>query len=298
VKLVYSPQYAVDVADHPFNTSKYRLIKERLIDAGIFADEAFVEPEPATDDDIRLVHTADWVRKLKDGTLSDDELNRLEIAYSPELVKACWLWAGGSILAGRLALSDGACYHDGGGFHHAFPDHGEGFCAINDHCVAVRRLLADEAIETAIIVDCDCHQANGTAAIFAADPNVLTLSIHQENNYPFEKPPSDVDIGLADGTGDETYLDQLAHGLEFALNMWKPDLMFYVAGADTYRYDQLGGLGLTVDGMKRRDELVCGTALENEIPLATVLAGGYAADVQDLVTIHANTAMVMKDMLG
>lgn len=296
MKLVYSTQYEVDVGSHVFNMAKYRLVKEKLLADGAFTEADFVEPQPATDDDIRLVHTAAYVDKLKTGTLSMEELNRLELGFSPELVRAAWLWAGGSILAGRLALADGACYHDGGGFHHAFPGHGEGFCAVNDHAVAVRRLLGDGVIATATIVDCDVHQANGTAATFVRDPDVFTLSIHQQQSYPFEKPPSDVDIGLANGTGDDDYLDQLERGLEKALAIRPPDLLFYVAGADTFQDDQLGGLNLTIEGMKRRDRLVCGAAKDRGIPVASVLAGGYAADIEDLITIHANTAIVMKNV--
>ncbi len=298
MKLVYSPQYEVDVGRHVFNTSKYRLVIERLRASGAFAESDILDPEPASDDDIRLVHTAEYVAKLKTATLSPDELAQLEIGFSPALARAAWLWAGGSILAGRLAVHEGACFHDGGGWHHAFPDHGEGFCVINDHAVAVRKLIADGVIGSAIIVDCDVHQANGTAAIFAHDPNVMTFSIHQESIYPDVKPPSDLDVGLADETGDEVYLARLEANLIKALDGWRPELMFYVAGADTFESDQLGGLNLTIDGMKQRDQVVCHAARHNGIPVAAVLAGGYASRVDDVATIHANTAIVMKDMLG
>jgi acetoin utilization deacetylase AcuC-like enzyme len=297
VKIVYSPKYEVDVDGHPFRMEKYRLIKERLLTDG-FQENDFVEPQPAGDAEILLVHTDNYVYKLNSGQLSAGELHRLEIKFSPELAEAAWMHAGGSLMAGRLALRDGACYHDGGGFHHAFPDHGEGFCVINDHSVAISKLLLDRTIRTAMVIDCDNHQANGTASIFSKNPDVFTFSIHEQDGYPFEKPPSDMDFGLDMDTGDEEYLGVLEKGMTAALKMFQPDLMFYVAGADTYIEDELGGLGLTIAGMKTRDEMVIGAAKERGIPIASVLAGGYAPKVDDLVTIHANTALVMRDMLG
>ena len=298
MNIIYSPKYEVDVGEHVFIMAKYRLTKERLLADGAFAETDFLEPEPATDDDILLVHNPDYALKLKNGTLSLEDQYALEIKYSPELVEASWLWAGGSIAAGRLALETGACYHLGGGFHHAFPDHGEGFCAVNDHSIAIRRLLRDGVIHKAMVIDCDVHQANGTATIFAADEAVFTFSIHEQSIYPAMKPPSDLDVGLPDGAGDDLYLDELGKGIDTALGSLSPDLIFYVAGGDTYSGDQLGGLNLSIGGMKKRDELVCAKAKTKGVPVAAVLAGGYAADLNDLVTIHANTAIVMKEMLG
>lgn len=295
MKIVYSPDYEVDVGDHPFRMSKYRLVKERLLADG-FEETDFVEPVPAGDQDILLVHTDEYVRKIKADDLSRHDLNQLEIPFSPELAKASWLCAGGSILAGRIALDEGACYHDGGGFHHAFPGHGEGFCLINDHSVAISRLLQDRVIRTAMVIDCDNHQANGTAVVFQRNPDVFTFSIHEQDGYPFVKPPGDMDIGLEMGTGDDEYLEKLQKGMAAAIRMFPADLIFYVAGADTYKLDDLGGLGLSIEGMRRRDQMVCGAAKERGIPMASVLAGGYARDVNDLVTIHANTAIIMKEM--
>jgi acetoin utilization deacetylase AcuC-like enzyme len=277
--------------------SKYRLTKEKLIDLGEFTDNDFVEPEPAADEDILLVHDRVYVDKLKTGTLSMREIQTLEIEYSPDLVAASWLCAGGSILAGRLALETGSCYHLGGGFHHAFPDHGEGFCVINDHSVAIRKLLSEKAIGRAMVIDCDVHQANGTAGIFADDPNVYTFSIHQEYNYPALRPPSDLDVGLPDETGDAYYLAELNAGLHQAFGYFSPDLIFYVAGADPYEFDQIGGLDISIDGLKERDELVFTKAKEKGIPVATVLAGGYADKLEDLVDIHVNTAISQKRIL-
>jgi acetoin utilization deacetylase AcuC-like enzyme len=201
------------------------------------------------------------------------------------------------MLAARLALDDGIGYNLGGGFHHACPDHGEGFCAINDIAVAVRRAQRDGLIERAMVVDCDVHHGNGTAAIFAGDASVFTLSIHQYNNYPAYKPPSSLDIDLDDGVADDEYLNRLGSGYRPALKMFRPELILYVAGADPFFGDQLGGLSLTVDGLRERDRLVIRAALEEGVPVAIVLAGGYAQSVEDTVTIHANTAEVAKEEL-
>ena len=221
---------------------------------------------------------------------------RLEIPYSKETVEAFWLAAGGSILAARCALQDGFGVNLGGGFHHAFPDHGEGFCMIHDVAIAIRRLQADGVIRRVMVVDTDVHQGNGTAAIFAADPDVFTFSIHQENNYPVPKPPSDVDINLEDGSGDEEYLDALAKGLAGAFARFRPDLLFYLGGSDPYREDQLGGLWLTLGGLRRRDALVFGEARQRDVPVAVTLAGGYARKLEDTVTIHVNTVLAAREI--
>jgi acetoin utilization deacetylase AcuC-like enzyme len=213
------------------------------------------------------------------------------------MVEAFWLAAGGTILAARLALQEGVGFNVGGGFHHAFPGHGEGFCAINDVAVAIRRLQRDELIRRAMVIDCDVHHGNGTAAIFAGDPSVYTLSIHQFNNYPVEKPLSDMDIHLPDGTGDAEYLERLANGMKVAYAMFHPELVVYVAGADPFQEDQLGGLCLTLEGLARRDRIVIDAALEHAGAVAIVLAGGYAANVADTVYIQARTAKVAKEAL-
>jgi len=243
------------------------------------------------------VHDPQWVSKLTRGTLTYQDILRLEIPYSRQMVEAFWLAAGGTILAARLALESGVGFNVSGGFHHAFPDHGEGFCAINDMAVAIRRLQRDGAIRRAMVVDCDVHQGNGTASIFAGDDSVFTLSIHQFKNYPSEKPPSSLDIHLSDGVADAEYLHLLGDGYRAALAMFQPELVVYVAGADPFYADQLGGLSLSFDGLKERDRLVIRTALTRRIPVAIVLAGGYAENVEDTVTIHANTAEVAKEVV-
>jgi len=295
MKLVYSDQYDLNLGNHVFPSIKYRLIKEKVLRDRIFSPEDFEEPPPASDEDVALVHHREYIRKLQAGKLSYLEIMRLEIPYSPELVRAVWLSAGGSILAGRLALQDGLCVNVGGGFHHAYPDHGEGFCVLNDIAIGIRKLQKDKAIERAMTVDCDVHQGNGTAAIFAGDHSVFTLSIHQENNYPYPKPPSTLDINLRDGVEDAEYLHELENGLDSALREFQPDLIVYVAGADPYQNDQLGGLKLSLEGLERRDRLVFEKARTKNIPVSVSLAGGYARRVEDTVQIHTSTMRIAKE---
>ena len=296
-KLVYSSRYDLNLGDHVFPTKKYRLVRERLLQEGRIAPEDVLEPSPATDEDILLVHEPGYVHRLKTGTLRYQEILRMEIPYSRQMVEAVWLAAGGSLLAARRAMTDGMGINLGGGFHHAFPGHGEGFCAIHDVAVAIRRLQADGAIERAMVVDCDVHHGNGTAAVFQGDPSVFTISIHQFDNYPSEKPPSDIDIHLEDGAGDAGYLEALSPRYAAAVEKFRPQLVFYLAGADPYYRDQLGGLSLTLDGLKRRDLLVMETARKACAAVAVVLAGGYARDVNDTVTIHANTVMAAREVM-
>ena len=295
-KLVYHPRYDLNLGAHVFPSQKFRMIYETLLREKIAAPEDFLEPPPASDDDVLRVHTAEYVEKLKGGTLSPSELMRLEIPWSPEMVQACWLAAGGSLLAGRSALRDGFAANIGGGFHHAHPGHGEGFCAIHDVAIAIRRLQRDGAIATAMVVDTDVHQGNGTAAIFRNDSSVFTLSIHQEDNYPMPKPPSDIDINLPDGIEDDEYLAILEAHLLKALEFITPDLMFYVGGADPYCEDQLGGLNLTKAGLRRRDTMVMDHAHRRGIPVAITLAGGYARRVEDTVQIHVGTILAARDL--
>ncbi len=296
--LVYHPKYDLNLGEHVFPSQKYRLLCRRLLETGFCTEADLVAPEPATDADMVLAHDPAWVAKLRNGTLTYQEILRLEIPYSRQAVEAFWLATGGTILAARLALGSRFAFNIGGGFHHGFASHGEGFCAVNDIAVAVRRLQKDGAVRRAMIVDCDVHHGNGTAAIFAGDPSVFTLSIHQFHNYPSEKPLSSLDIHLPDGTRDQEYLERLRNGMGAALSMFHPELLIYVAGADPYLEDQLGGLSLTFEGLRERDRLVIGTGLRTNIPVASVLAGGYAANVADTITIHANTAAVAKELLA
>lgn len=295
-KLVYHDRYDLNLGPHVFPSQKFRLIYEMLLREELAREEDFLRPEPANDEDILRVHTADWVRKLKTGTLTASDVMRLEVPYSPELVEAVWLAAGGSILAGQMALRDGFSSNLSGGFHHAYPEHGEGFCAIHDVAVAIRKLQADGAIKNAIVVDTDVHHGNGTAAIFRNDPTVFTLSIHQLNNYPGHKPPSNVDLNMDDRVEDEEYLGSLIPAVQQALDSFKPDFLFYIGGADPYCEDQLGGLSLTKEGLKKRDRNVFEEARQRGIPVATTLAGGYARRVEDTVRIHVNTILAASEV--
>src|SRR5215831_5985195 len=308
-KLVYSNDYYLPIGAHVFPAQKYRLIHKRLLDVGIAEAADFVTPKPAQDEDILLVHTREYVQKLKNGTLSAEEELQMEVPYSPELVKAFWLATGGSILAAELGLRDGIAVNVCGGFHHAFPDHGEGFCVIHDVAVAIKSLHKKGKLHRAMTVDCDVHHGNGTAAVFppktntprplpgaqyklggavaqlrdssAGDPEVFTISLHQANNYPGIKPPSSIDVHLADGTNDEQYLDWLDRTLIIAFRDFDPELICYLAGADPYQEDQLGGLGLSIEGLQKRDELVLHFARSHHIPVMITLAGGYARQVKD-----------------
>jgi len=331
-KLVYSDAYFLPIGNHVFPAEKYRRVRDRLLASGVAVADDFLEPQPATDQDILLVHKPEYVQKLRTGTLSPREEMEMEVPYSRDLVEAFWLAAGGSILAARQCLTDKVSISIGGGFHHAFPDHGEGFCMIHDVAVAIRRLQRDDKIRTAMTVDCDVHQGNGTAAIFAgtrtasallpssststveqpaATPrggslpgkmrgahagDVFTISLHQHNNYPLHKPPSSIDIDLPDGCGDDDYLAWLDNALSSGLRQFEPDLLCYVAGADPYREDQLGGLDLSIEGLKKRDQLVFRVARARSIPVMVTFAGGYAQNVEDTVTIHSNTVVAAKEV--
>jgi acetoin utilization deacetylase AcuC-like enzyme len=328
-KLVYSDDYYLPIGAHVFPAQKYRLVHKRLLESGLAEPGDFVAPKPAHDEDILLVHTRAYVQKLKNGTLSAEEELQMEVPYSPELVKAFWLAAGGSILAADLALRDGIACNIGGGFHHAHPDHGEGFCVIHDVAVAIKRMHHEGKLTRAMTVDCDVHNGNGTAVIFppkirpghplpsasasqrdihathedhfahpAGELEVFTISLHQAHNYPMYKPPSSIDINLPDGTNDDEYLGWLDQSLSSALRHFEPELLCYIAGADPYREDQLGGLSLTIEGLKKRDELVLKVAKARNIPVMITYAGGYARRVEDTVEIHCNTILAAKEIFA
>jgi len=323
-KLIYSDDYYLPIGSHVFPADKYKRVHDRLLATNVAAESDFVTPSPAKDADVLLVHTPGYVVKLKTGTLSALEELQLEVPFSSELVRAFWLAAGGSMLAADYALRDGIGISIGGGFHHAHPDHGEGFCMINDVAIAIRRLQCDGKIRTAMTVDCDVHQGNGTAVVFAptsapgsrqpsgtalgipadmlkprtADIDVFTISLHQENNYPAFKPPSSLDVNLPDGMGDAEYLASLGNAISLGLSKFRPELICYVAGADPYYEDQLGGLGLTIEGLKERDALMFRIAQAEGIPVMVTLAGGYAQKLEDTITIHSNTVVAAKEVFA
>ena len=297
-KLVYHPRYDLNLGAHVFPSQKFRLLYELLLREKIAVHEDIVEPDRAADEDLLRVHTLEWITKLKTGTLTPNDVMKLEVPYSPELAEAVWLAAGGTILAGQLALRDGFASNLTGGFHHAHANHGEGFCAVHDVAIAIRRLQADGLIKKAIVVDTDVHHGNGTAHIFRNDDSVFTLSIHQEHNYPAYKPPSNVDLALEDAVEDEEYLSALLPAVEQSLDEFHPDILFYVGGADPFCEDQLGGLRLTKSGLKARDKAVFRAARSGNIPVATTLAGGYARRVEDTIRIHANTILAAQEVAG
>ncbi len=297
MKVVYSPRYHLDLGAHVFPTIKYRRIHQRLIDGGLVRPSEVVEPVAATWDDLALVHTADYLDKLRHGRLTRDEVAHMEIPWSEEGVEGFRLMSGGTALAARLAIEEAASgtgkrwsvvVHLGGGFHHAFCNHGEGFCMFNDVAVAIRSTRRDGLITRAAIVDCDVHQGNGTAAIFAGDHSVFTFSMHQLHNYPSSKPASSLDVALDDRTTDEEYLEELKEALPRVLAS-RAQIVFYLAGADPYAEDQLGGLRLTKDGLRARDRLVFEAARRAGVPVVVTLAGGYARHVEDTIDIHVAT---------
>ncbi len=290
-RFIYSDNYWADLGAHVFPVVKYKLIYEALVRRGA-KKENFLSPRLASEEDLLLVHTQKYLKKLKTGDLSHSEISTLELPYSPELLEFALLFVGGTILTAETALEDGLAVHIGGGFHHAFPDHGEGFCVLNDVAVSLEKIKKEEKVERAMVVDCDLHQGNGTAFIFAKTDYAFTFSLHQMDNYPAHKPSSSVDVGLWTGDGDEKYLSKLRSNFPRLYQDFRPDLIFYLAGADPYERDQLGGLKLTIEGLKERDRIVLEEARKLRIPVAILFAGGYASRVKDTVSIHLNTVKV------
>jgi acetoin utilization deacetylase AcuC-like enzyme len=284
--VVYSPGYHIDIGTHVFPTRKYQLLFERIRMS--HADAAFVEPHPASWEQLATVHTAEYLRKLQTGDFGVGELAQLEIPWSPAVVEGFRLMTGGTIEAAWLALETSRAFHIGGGFHHAFETHGEGFCLFNDVAVATRLLLAQGAIQRAAVIDLDVHHGNGTAFILGNEPAVFTLSMHQEHNYPAIKPPGSLDVGLLDGATDAVYLERLRRALPPVVQH-APDIVFYLAGADPFEDDQLGGLALTKQGLRERDRLVFDACAQAGFPVVILLAGGYARRLDDTVDIHYAT---------
>jgi acetoin utilization deacetylase AcuC-like enzyme len=287
--VAYTPRYYADIGEnHVFPIRKFELVRDRLLREGTLRQADIIEPQPASIADVLLVHTDDYVTRLRAGTLTPRELRRLGLPWSKTLVRRSFLAAGGTLKAARWALSDGIGSNLAGGTHHAFPDHGEGFCVLNDVAIAIRALRRDRFIKRAAIVDCDVHQGNGTATIFEGDKSAFTFSMHGAKNYPLFKARSTLDLELPDGTSDETYLDTLKEHLPRVF-AHAPDIVFYLGGADPYQGDKLGRLALTIDGLRARDELVLADCRARGIPVVTVMSGGYAAEINDTVEIHCNT---------
>jgi len=290
VPVITSPRYACDIGPHVFPTAKFQLVLDRLVDAGLVRREDVLEPELPGRDLLARAHTAEYLDDLDELRWTHRTMPS-ELPLTREIVTAYQLAAQGTALGARLALERGMAVHLGGGFHHAYADRAEGFCYLNDLAVAIRAMQGEGRLRRAAVVDLDVHQGNGTAGIFAGDPEVFTLSFHQQNNYPMPKTPGTLDVGFADGAGDEEYLERLDAALP---RVWDfaPELLLYQAGADPYAEDQLGGLRLSVPGLERRDRAVLEGAAARGIPAVVTFGGGYARRLEDTVTIHAATCRV------
>jgi acetoin utilization deacetylase AcuC-like enzyme len=293
-RLFYSPYYYADIGEgHVFPIKKFELVRDRLLAEGTLSEAEIFEPLPASVEDVRLVHTADYVSRLINGELTAKEIRKLGLPWSKSLVRRSFLATSGTVSAARHALKSGISSNLAGGTHHAYPDRGEGFCVLNDVAVAVRVLEKENLASRFLIVDCDVHQGNGTAFIFRDDERVFTFSMHGAKNYPLFKERSDLDIELADGTSDREFLEILDEALS-RIFLHDPDIIFYLAGADPFERDKLGRLRLTMEGLRKRDEMVLRFARDRHVPIVTTMSGGYAADINDTVEIHADTIRAIK----
>lgn len=290
MKVFYTDQYVLPLPPwHRFPMAKYRMLRERVQEAGLGGAYALQSPPAVTEDELRRAHDSGYLRRVLGGELSAEEQRRIGFPWSPQMVERSRRSSGATLAAARAALEEGIGVNLAGGTHHAFRDRGEGYCVFNDSAIAALTLQAEGRIRRAVILDCDVHQGNGTASILAGDQSVFTFSIHAANNFPFEKEASDLDIELPDGTGDHDYLDALEKGVCRALSAAQPDLAIYLAGADPHEGDRLGRLRLTKGGLAVRDQVVfelCGTA---GVPVAVAMAGGYGRRIEDTVDIHFAT---------
>jgi len=289
VHAYYSDHFVLPLPDgHRFPMAKYARLRERVIAEGIVARGDLVEAQAAPWEALTLVHTPGYVAAVAAGTLPAEMIRRIGFPWSPAMVERSRRSAGATIAAARTALVEGAAVNLAGGTHHAFADRGEGYCVFNDVAVATRIVQHEGRCRQVAVVDCDVHQGNGTAAIFRDDPSVFTFSLHGAGNYPFRKETSDLDVELPDGAGDDDYLEALGAHLPAALS-GNPQLAFYLAGADPYAGDRLGRLRVSMAGLAARDQLVLGACRAAQVPVAVVMSGGYAPDVDDIVAIHLAT---------
>jgi acetoin utilization deacetylase AcuC-like enzyme len=295
--LFYSDVFVLPLpSHHRFPMGKYVRLRERLLASGAYSERDFRVPEAATDAQITRVHSARYLERVAMGALDAAEQRAIGFPWSERMVERSRRSSGATLAAAREALACGWSANLAGGTHHAFRDRGEGFCVFNDAAIAARAMQVEAGLQRIAIVDCDVHQGNGTASIFAGDESVFTFSMHGVNNFPFRKETSDLDIELADGTRDDEYLWHLERGLDEALERARPQLVFYLAGADPYEDDRLGRLKLGKQGLLRRDELVLSTLAARAIPVAISMAGGYARDIEDSIEIHANTLLAARRM--
>lgn len=293
-RIFYSPYYYADIGEnHVFPIKKFELVRDKLLAEGTLRNSEIVEPLSAETEDVLLVHTEDYISRLRGGTLTAKEIRRLGLPWSESLVRRSFLACSGTIGAARFALENGIASNLAGGTHHSFPDRGEGFCVLNDVAVTIRVLRKENLARRFLIIDCDVHQGNGTAFIFKDDSEVFTFSMHGAKNYPLFKEVSSLDIELPDKTGDAEFLETLNEALP-RIFLHDPDIVFYLGGADPFEKDKLGRLGLTIEGLRRRDEAVLSYAKEREVPIVTTMSGGYALDINDTVEIHCNTIRTVK----
>ena len=294
MQVFYTPRYYAEIGEgHVFPIRKFELVRNRLLAEGTLTPPEIIEPSPALLEEVLLVHTEDYVTRLCNGGLTSKELRRLGLPWSDSLVRRSFYAVGGTQSASDAALAQGYGSNLAGGTHHSFADRGEGFCVLNDVAIAIRALRARNKIRRAAIVDCDVHQGNGTATIFAGDHETFTFSIHGANNYPLFKAQSTLDVELPDGTGDDEYLETLARHLP-AVFAHHPEIVFYLAGADPFAKDKLGRLALSIDGLRERDSYVLRDCYEREVPVVTVMSGGYGKDINDTIEIHCNTIRTVK----
>lgn len=296
--ICYSDRYTIPLpANHQFPMEKYRLTRDRLLSEGTITHWHLTEPPLATDEDILLVHDEEYWSRCASGRLTPREVRRLGFPWSEELVRRSRASVQGTIVAAKSALRNGLAANLAGGTHHAYADHGEGYCLLNDIAIAARVLQREDLARRIAVIDCDVHQGNGTAAIFAGDPEIFTFSMHGEKNFPARKERSTLDIDLPNDTGDEEYLAVLSATLPAILGQFRPDFVFYQAGVDPYRLDRLGKLGLTIEGLRQRDHLVLDSCFRSGIPAATTMGGGYARPIIDTVEAHCNTVRVALQLL-
>lgn len=299
MKLFYSDHVALPLPpDHRFPIAKYALLHRRVLEEQLVPPENLCPSPAASDEEILRVHLPEYWQKVAGGTLSEREIRRIGFPWSPELVERSRRSVGGTIAACQSALSDGFAANLAGGTHHAYPDHGEGYCVLNDVAIAARAVQAAGLAARVAIIDCDVHQGNGTAAIFAGDSSVFTFSIHGARNFPFHKEAGDLDIALLDGCDDAGFVDALQHGLDILRSSFRPDLAIYIAGADPYHDDRLGKLSMTKAGLLERDRIVFERCLDDGVPLAIVMGGGYARRIEDTVDIQFNTLRLAVEMAG
>ena len=292
MRAFYSDHFVLPLPEgHKFPMAKYSRLRERILAEGIVSREDLQEAPAADWEDLALVHDAGYIDAVRAGTVAKDIQRRIGFPWSPQMVERSRRSVGATIAAANVALDEGVSANLAGGTHHSFADRGEGFCVFNDVAVAARVLQRDQHAHRIVIVDLDVHQGNGTAAIFSGDDSVFTFSMHGEKNFPFKKEVSDLDVALADGTGDDEYLTLLRRHLHDVLNRHQPDFVFYLAGADPYEGDRLGRLKMTINGLRERDEIVLGACSKAGLPVAVSMSGGYATDVDAIVTIHTNTIL-------